>query len=35
MLYYPLGKGILLLGLTAALSLGIGLWLYMRQEADL
>lgn len=33
MLYYPLEKGILLLGATAAVSLGISLWIYQRQEA--
>lgn len=34
MLYYPLDKGILLLGTTAAVSVGISLWLYKWQEAD-
>lgn len=33
-LYYPLDKGSFLLGATAAVSVGIGLWLYKRQEAD-
>lgn len=33
-LYYPTDKGILLLGATAAISLGISLWLYKRQEID-
>ena len=33
-LYYPMDKGIFLLGATAAASLGISLWLYKRQEAD-
>lgn len=33
-LYYPPEKGILLLGAAAAVSLGISLWLYKRQEAD-
>ena len=34
-LYYPTDKGIFLVGATAAVSLGISLWLYKRQEADL
>ena len=34
MLYYPMDKGLFLLGATAAVSVGISLWLYKRQEAD-
>ena len=33
-LYYPADKGIFLVGATAVVSLGISLWLYKRQEAD-
>ena len=33
-LYYPMDKGIFLLGATTAVSLVISLWLYKRQEAD-
>ena len=33
-LYYPMNKGIFLLGATTATSLVISLWLYKRQEAD-
>ncbi|MDE7185694.1 MAG: ABC transporter permease [Lachnospiraceae bacterium] len=33
-LYYPMDKGILLLGATAAVSFGISLWIYKRQETD-
>ncbi|MDE7429039.1 MAG: ABC transporter permease [Lachnospiraceae bacterium] len=33
-LYYPADKGIFLVGATAAVSFGISLWLYKRQEAD-
>ncbi len=32
--YYPMHKGIFLVGATAAVSFGISLWLYKRQEAD-
>ena len=33
-LYYPMDRGLFLLGATAAVSVGISLWLYKRQEAD-
>ena len=33
-LYYPMDKGIFLVGATAVVSFGIGLWLYKRQEAN-
>ncbi len=32
--YYPADKGIFLVGATAVVSLGVSLWLYKRQEAD-
>ena len=33
-LYYPMDRGIFLVGATAVVSFGISLWLYKRQEAD-
>ena len=33
-LYYPMDKGIFLVGATAVVSFGISLWFYKRQEAD-
>ena len=33
-LYYTADKGIFLVGATGAVSFGISLWLYKRQEAD-